>query len=59
MLHIDEIGLGDRVKDVHSLLLVVLFEGEEEAGFRGDQVDPINVVVELVKGQLSHDFDSP
>ena len=59
MLYIDEVSLGDRVKYVHSLLLVILFQGEEEAGFRGDEVDSVNVVVELVKGQLSQDLDSP
>ena len=59
MLYVDEVGLGDRVKDVHSLLQVVLFQGEEEAGFRGNQVDPIDMVVELIKGQLSQDLDSP
>ncbi len=50
VLYVDEVGLGDHIKDVHTFFLVVLFQGEEEAGFCGDQVDPINVVVELVKG---------
>lgn len=59
MLYVDEVGLGDRVKDVHTLILVILFQGEEEAGFRGNQVDPIYVVVELVEGQLSKNLDSP
>lgn len=59
VLYVDEVSLGDCVKYVHSLLLVVLFQGEEEARFRGDQIDPIDVVVELIKGELSQDLDSP
>jgi hypothetical protein len=59
VLYVDKVGLGDRVKDIHALLQVVLFQSEEEARFRGDQVDPIDVVVELVEGQLSQDLDTP
>ena len=59
MLYVDKVGLGDRVKDIQALLQVVLFQSEEEARFRGDQVDPIDVVVDLVEGQLSQDLDTP
>jgi hypothetical protein len=59
VLNVDEVSLRDRVKDIHALLQVVLFQSEEEARFRGDQVDPIDVVVELVEGQLSQDLDTP
>ena len=50
VLNVYEVSLGDHVKDVHAFFLVVLFQGKEEARFCGDQVDPIDMVVELVKG---------
>lgn len=58
VLDVDHVGLRHSIKDVHSLLLVVLFESQKEARLSSNQVDAIDVVVDLVESQLSENLNS-
>jgi hypothetical protein len=57
-LDIDQVCLWDNVKYFDSLIFVIVSQCSEEARFRRNQVDPINMIIDLIICNLSDDFGS-
>lgn len=58
ILNVNHVCLWDSLINVHLPFLIVLFECEEEACLRGNQVDPVDMIIDLIKSHLSEDLDS-
>jgi hypothetical protein len=56
---VDKVCLGHHVKDLGGFILIVLSQDQKEATLSRNGVDPVDMIVDLVMGELSEDLNSP
>jgi hypothetical protein len=56
---VDQVCLGHHFKDLGGFILIVLSQDQKEATLGCDGVDPVDMIVDLVMGELSEDLNSP